>query len=195
MQTESRPPHDLIAMPLPTSKGPPPIGGSPRASRSCTSLVERKGTNVYRLVTTSFRPIIPLSIPGRWVTISSSTTFSSGQFIPYHTTFSSVHWAGFPTLNHTMVVATVNPVSSWSLACHYFWLTQSGTAVTAQFGSLGPEQFDCCTCRQYLARHATSCNTRCLSCTEFDSNSVIALVSQFSMPLKQASRPLFFLVY
>ena len=34
---------------------------------------------VYRLVTTSFRPIIPLSLPGRWVTISSHL-FSPVQF-------------------------------------------------------------------------------------------------------------------
>ena len=44
---------------------------------------------VYRLVTTSFRPIIPLSLPGRQVTISSPTTFGSVQFpvpptMPHH---------------------------------------------------------------------------------------------------------------
>ena len=36
---------------------------------------------VHGLVTTSFRVIIPLSLPGRKVIISRSTTFSSVQFI------------------------------------------------------------------------------------------------------------------
>ena len=35
------------------------------------------GNYVHRLVTTSLRLIIPLSIPGPTVTVSSSTTFSS----------------------------------------------------------------------------------------------------------------------
>ena len=36
--------------------------------------------DVYRLVTTGLRLVIPLSLPGPWVTISSPTTCSSVQF-------------------------------------------------------------------------------------------------------------------
>ena len=40
---------------------------------------------VYRLVTASFRLIIPLSRPGPKVAISSSTTFSSVQYLKHDT--------------------------------------------------------------------------------------------------------------
>ena len=58
----------------------------PLAARICCTLRPtsfssvRAFSSVYRLVTTSLRPIIPLSLPDPRVTISSSTAFSSVQF-------------------------------------------------------------------------------------------------------------------
>ena len=48
-----------------------------RSTASLAIFLQSMRNYVYRLVTTSFRPIIPLSLPGRWVTIS---TFNSVQF-------------------------------------------------------------------------------------------------------------------